>query len=229
MRKELLAVFVSLALSAPAFAAKPKCDLPEWRELSHEASVLKSHAGVAQRDGNHLKITLENGKSIDLNDRVEGDEAGAASDIHRVVDAGPHGEWVTVFESGSDSFGYKVIHRKSGKVEELGGCPIWSPTHKKDGEYFVALHEDLESGKTSNEASLWFCEKPSESCQKIWCAPGSEGGRDAQWSGSKVRITLSKIDMDRAGQPEVIQTVNCSPKKANSGCIKPKAWKKAGK
>jgi hypothetical protein len=221
MRKELLAVSVSLAISAPAFAAKPKCDLPEWRELSHEASVLKSHAGIAQRDGEHLKINLENGKSIELNDRHEGDEPGAASDVHRVVDAGPHGEWVTVFEVGSDLFGYKVIHRKSGKVEELGGCPVWS----KNGEHFVALHEDLESGKTSNEASLWYCANPSESCQKIWSAP--EGGRDAQWSGSKVRITLSKIDMERAGQPEMIQVVSCSPKKSKPDCIKPKTWKKA--
>jgi hypothetical protein len=225
MKKELIAVFTTLALSASALAAKPKCDLPEWRELSHEASVLKSHTGVAQRDGNHLKILLENGKIVDLNDRHEGEEPGAASDIHRVVDVGPHGEWVTVFEVGSDSFGYKVIHRKSGKVEELGGCPVWS----KKGEYFVALHEDLESGKTSNEASLWYCENPSEGCQKIWNAPGSEGGRDAQWNGSKAHITLSKIDMDRAGQPEMIQTVTCSPKKAKPGCIKPKAWKKVGK
>jgi hypothetical protein len=225
MKIQILAIFASLAASFPAFAAKAKCDLPEWRELTHEASVLKAHAGIAQREGNHLKILLENGKSIVLNDWMEGDESAPTHDIHRVIDAGPHGEWVTVFETSSDSFGYKVIHRKSGKIDDLGGCPIWS----KNGKYFVALHEDLESGKTSNEASLWYCENPSEACEKIWHASSSEGGRDAQWSESKVRITLSKIDMDRVGQPEMTQVVSCSPKKAKSGCIQPKNWQKADK
>ncbi len=227
MNKKLYAMtasfFFGLSFAPVSALAKAKCDLPEWRELSNEAAVLKAHPGIFQREGSHLKITLENGKTFEIDDRHEGDDPGAAYEIHRVIDVGPKGEWVTIFEPGSESFGYRIVHRSSGKVEELGGCPVWS----KDGHHFVALHEDLESGRTQNEASLWYCDKPADSCAKTWSA--SEGGHDARWTGGKVQITLSKIDMNRKGQPEVFQTVSCVPKKANARCQRSKDWKRAGK
>jgi hypothetical protein len=223
MRTKTLCTLFLVTPFAFAFAAKPQCDLPEWRELSHEASVLKAHPTFAQRNGKQLRVLLENGKSVDFEDKQESEEPGGPYEHHRVISVSPKGDWVTIFEPGSESFGYRVVHRKSGKVEELGGCPIWS----KDGKYFVAIHEDLESGRSQNEASMWLCQNPADFCDKIWFSP--HGGRSVKWNGSKVEIVLSKIDQDQKGQPEVVQTVRCSPQKAKANCQASKSWKVAKK
>jgi hypothetical protein len=199
-----------------------ECDQVNFRELSHESAMLKAHPGAGSRQDMHLTLNLDGEKdgkkTLSLDDTREGDEPNSPHQLHRVIDIGPDNAWYAIFDTGTETLGYRLIHRQTGKIEEFNGCPIWSG----NGHYFVALHEDLESGMTQNEASLWYCAKPEQSCTKIWSAPF--GGKKARWSGNRAELILSKLDPSKKDMPELQKKVLCTPDLGKPNCHDNNSW-----
>lgn len=190
--------FLGMALSGSALRASDSCTPGKWRELKSEARVLQAKPGIARREEGKLAIRLQNGKSLEFDDaNPEG-----AFELHRVIALTE--DWVALYEPRFDSMNYRVVHLKSGAAEELDGCPVWS----KNGRYFIALNEDGGSGRTRDEASLWYCARPAEGCKRIWNGEGA--GRSAKWKGSLLQLKLVK--------DEKIQTIQCTPRGATPHC-----------
>src|SRR4051812_48380893 len=118
-------LFALLLGSVPAFAADgfQTCELEKWRDAAHEKTLIDAHPKILSRTEDKLRITLQNGKAEELED----------ADSHRVIAVNE--AWVALVEPTTDSLGYRIVFLKSGKSQELDGCPIFS----SDGKYFVSL------------------------------------------------------------------------------------------
>ena len=111
---------------------------------------------------------------------------------------------------------------ESVRNQKIPGCPIWS----QDSRYFVALHQDLESGSPHNEASLWFCKDPTAPCQSIWSAEDSQhtiGGKAASWNDGSVEILLTRVQGTDSAQVQS-KIVRCHPMGLNPNCSTETDW-----
>lgn len=201
---KLTVILATLLTSYGAFAADPgTCDPGTWRELTNEASVIGGHDAVVSRKDSTLVVHAGK-KTFTFQDK----NGEGAFDLHRVIAVSDNN--LTLFEPRFDSANYRVIHLKSGKQEQLNGCPIWSP----DGYYFASVNEDGGAGQNPNEAMLWFCAKPDQSCAKIWNL--KLAGRSAVWDGKTVAISTVT-----AGVPEMVKVTNCMPDARAANCHGP--------
>ncbi len=204
---------------ATAEAPFETCDLERWRELSHEKTVAGKFPNRLKREGARLTLTPDKGKPIVLEDRSE--EGGPLTSF-RVIAASP--SWISVLEAG-EGIRYQVISAKTGRKLALNGCPLWSP----DAQSFVAMNDDLESGRTKAEASIWRCAEKSGSCARIWSQPsGKIGAAGARWVGPGVEIVLRRIQEGKEGAAEQEKLVRCVLSEASVRCKDLKPWSQIG-
>jgi hypothetical protein len=217
----LIQLLLQLTLTS-ALAAEPDwhtCDLVHWSDLATEKKLLDAHPNVAKRSGNKLDVFLPGGKSLSFEDPVQN---LGVEPIHRVISVDSQSQIVVLYEPTSESMTYRLVHLKTGSTQEVSGCPIWS----QDSHYFVALHEDLESGITQNEASLWSCKDPSTPCKSIWSAEDAKhgiGGKAASWKDGSVEILLSRVQGPDGAQVQS-KTVLCKPLELKPNCSTKKNW-----
>jgi hypothetical protein len=215
-----------LQLTISSHAATQKhfesCDLVHWQELDHEKNLIRSHPKLAKRNGGKLQIQLANGKALSFEDPTESSPTGAT---YRIIQIDPKEHWLVLYAPSPESMTYQLIHLKAGSHQELKGCPIWSTNH----DHFVTLHEDLESGITENEASLWQCSQPDANCKSIWSAKSlgeKIGGRGARWKDDRVEILLARENLDQNGAfQEQERVIRCVPKGDQAHCTPLEKWK----
>lgn len=177
-----------------------------------------------------IDIHLANGKTI----HIENPSDPAAGPATHVAKVSAKENWVLLEESGPEVLRYQLIQRANGTRQTLQGFPIWSG----DEKYFVALHEDLESGMSDNEASLWSCPHPGSPCTRIWTVENPRdpsdsknkiGGRKARWSGPQVEITVSRELLSKKGVfQEQERHFVCRPRAATPHCSAQGPWKPVG-
>jgi|GEM_PF-6599337 len=158
-----------------------QCQPGKWRDLKNESQVLKGLSQIVKRKGARLEVHPKQGAAWIFRDAKT---PGADLAQHRVVAVAPDQSWVTLFEPAFDSTHYRLLFLKSRQDIELSGCPLWSP----DGQHFVTLNEDLESGQTVNEVSLWSCVAPHKFCESVWHL--DVGGRNVHWTADGRAVLL---------------------------------------
>ncbi len=201
-RRILVAPSILLALLTGVAHGSDTCEPGKWRELVHEATLIQKHPNLLRRKDGELEIRVRKGDVLRFKD--SGPEAQGAFDHKRAFAVGPREDWIALIEARFDSLNYRLVHAGSGRSETLNGCPVWSAK----GTHFVSVNYDPDSGQTIDDATLWYCARPSESCREIW--KGKGGGKSARWTGQTLELELA-----HAG---TIKKVRCRPDKAKARC-----------
>lgn len=127
-----LLLLATLVLAVPALAQPPACarhdgkwDLDFAKLWAEEANRFKGSAASISRQGERLSLGLEGGKSVELTDCPHGN-SGHYYIFDKYDDAG---RFYVLGKTGYEDFNYTLVMRRTGRLLEVAGLPIW-PTDK---------------------------------------------------------------------------------------------------
>lgn len=91
----------------------------EWPQ---EAQRLRADVPNVSRQGDRLRLAIDGGKAIELQDCPYGD-AGYRYLYERYEDPG---RFYVVRRSGLDDFGYALVMKRTGRLFAVHGVPVWA-------------------------------------------------------------------------------------------------------
>ncbi len=125
---------------------------------------------------------------------------------------------------------YTLKNSATGSIIKIIGKPVWS----SNGDYFVSIQSDLESGWYGNSAKIYHCNE--RKCKAIidLIKPDSKntGGKSAHWiDKNKTEITLNRLaPIKNAPPPPAVQseyiekTIACELNGEKTICRAIKDW-----
>jgi hypothetical protein len=229
MTGRLLLAILGICLMSAAAGAQPVGDRPEicdtgagppsqefelyaTEQWPKEAVRFKGDAGNVSRDGERLRLKLENGGTVELADCRRGIAAHAY--LYEQYDEAGH--FYVVRRPAYRDFSYTLVMRASGKQYRVYGTPVWTFDKKRfltvacswippRGTLTIQapVNGELE---TEAEVSLPTCLDETETCAARWDNP------------SWIAVTCTRADgSSRRGSEFVVM-------KASDG-----AWKTFGR
>jgi hypothetical protein len=185
----LLAITLLLCASAsPACAQTETCDTsagPVSREFGlyateqwpKEAARFKGDAANVSRDGERLRLKLENGDTVELADCRHGITAHAYL-YEQYEEAGG---FYVVRRPAYRDFSYTLVMRASGRQYRVYGTPVWTSDKKRfltvacswiPPRGTLTVHAPANSGLvTEAEVPLPTCLDETETCAARWDNP----------------------------------------------------------
>lgn len=137
-----LSVGLLLALNLPAAAITitqvqgkfecPNQDNQQACAILFEERFLKEHPGLVSRDGDRLKIRLQNKRYAFIAD---------AAKYMNVLELERMGRFLAIREQFYEGNTWHILDMRNGKRTDIAGYPLFSP----DGNTFVAASEDLDA------------------------------------------------------------------------------------
>jgi hypothetical protein len=229
MTGRLLLVILGACLMSVAAGAQPVGDRPEicdtgvgppsqefelyaTEQWPKEAVRFKGDAGNVSRDGERLRLKLENGGTVELADCRRGITAHAY--LYEQYDEAGH--FYVVRRPAYRDFSYTLVMRASGKQYRVYGTPVWTSDKKRlltvacswippRGTLTIQAPANGELA-TEVEVTLPTCLDETETCAARWDNP------------SWIAVTCTRADgSSRRGSEFVVM-------KASDG-----AWKTFGR
>ncbi len=108
----------------------------EWPQ---EAQRLRADVPNVSRQGDRLRLAIDGGKAIELQDCPYGD-AGYRYLYERYEDPG---RFYVVRRSGLDDFGYALVMKRTGRLFAVHGVPVWA----SDKTRFLTVARSLQPSR----------------------------------------------------------------------------------
>lgn len=189
-------LLLSAAAAAPAGSLTPAqvatlCGNAE--DMAHcgrliEEQQLKRFAGVATRDGDELRVTLDPRGDVVFRDVVR----PTAVESYTLWDVLPQINGVLLFVNQGDRASYLLLLRNNGRQFRLPAEPAVSP----DRAYVVTA--DFCAAGCDNEVALWRVTRDDFRKERVLRADGPWTDVTAEWSGPDEVL----VDYTQAGETD---------------------------
>jgi hypothetical protein len=213
-------------LATPALAqqreatAQVSCDRESDKDdrdsLEVERTCLAQLKGLASRDGDVLRLTLENGKSKTFTDQSRACQDHDAERClnYRVVSYYSAAKLFVLKVLAYESFGALAVSRRTGASTKLAVLPHLSPSGKR-----LVAAAAIEAWEVNHEIAVHSVQNGSLSLEWSYKAQEYEMWNFVAWDGDdriKLKVTLHTVD---PGGERALVTQPAELRKTGSGWL----------